>query len=144
MAQVPIPSLNSFINIRLNSAPKVEDPGAYEALLDIHSAIEILIRSIDMFVTQYKAVATKSASYSMVKEDGMILASASAAAVVITLPSAVGISGDIERVKAINTTFPVSVVPLGGQTIDTSAAAIGLVLYAVLTVKSDGANWWKI
>lgn len=140
MAQVPIPSLNSKTSLGLNSAPKVIDPILYEALLDIHNAIEKLTRNVD----QHRAIKQVSASYPIVQYDGMILASASAAAVIVTLPTAVGIKGYTYRVKAINTAFAVTVVPSGGQTIDTSAAGIGLALYAVLAVKSDGANWWKI
>lgn len=38
----PIPSLNSPIDIGLSATPKVTDPEFYKALLDIHTAIEIL------------------------------------------------------------------------------------------------------
>ena len=62
----------------------------------------------------------------------------------ITLPSASGISGRVYNIKAINIDNAVTVDQTGAETIDGSTDAITLDLMEVITVQSDGTNWWII
>lgn len=147
----PIPSLNSSLDLGLNSAPKVEDPILYEALSDIHNAIEKLVRQYDItdediiaFIVQYRAIKLVGANYSMLQTDGTVLVSALSAAVTVTLPTAVGVAGTIYTVKCINNTYDVVVVGSGGQTIDAISGGIEINLRDSITVKSDGTNWWIV
>jgi hypothetical protein len=155
----PIPSLNSIIDLRLDSTPKISDPVIYEALFEIHSAIEKLVRQYDgtnedilttltnilAFISQQKAIKTITTSYVVLSTDGTILVDASTSSITVTLPSALNLLGTVFNVKCIDNTNAVIVVGASGsETIDTFSTGIELDLYDSISVKSDGSDWWII
>jgi len=44
---IPGASVNSLVDIHLGNVPDVDDPKVYEALLNIHSAIDIILARIE-------------------------------------------------------------------------------------------------
>ena len=88
--------------------------------------------------TQTAATLTLDATHNTVLCDG------TSNTVTITLPTASGISGKIYNIKAINIDNAVTVDQTGAETIDGSTDAITLDLMEVITVQSDGTNWWII
>ena len=88
--------------------------------------------------TQTAATLTLDATHNTVLCDG------TSNTVTITLPTASGISGKIYNIKAINIDNAVTVDQTGAETIDDSTDAITLDLMEVITVQSDGTNWWII
>ena len=76
--------------------------------------------------------------------DCVILCDATSNTVTINLPTAVGITGKVYNIKAINVDNAVTVDADGTEEIDGSATAITLALMEVITIQSDGSNWWII
>jgi hypothetical protein len=70
----------------------------------------------------------------------VVLASGSES-MIISLPTAVGISGRIYHVKKNTSGSSVNVVASGSQTIDGSGSAVITSLYSSVMVVSDGTNW---
>lgn len=87
------------------------------------------------------AISTHTADYTVTSTDSIILANANAAAVNITLPSAVGIAGRQYTVKAIDVTGG-AVTVVG--TIDSAANYTLSLQWQYVTVVSDGSNWLVI
>lgn len=87
-------------------------------------------------------IATKTTGYPITGSDSVILADATTAALNVTLPTAVGISGRQYTIKRINggannVTFNTT----SSQTIDGVTTKVLNAQYASVTVVSDGANW---
>ena len=73
-----------------------------------------------------------------------ILCDGTSNTVTINLPTASGITGRIYVIKAINIDNAVTVSPNGSEEIDGSNSDITLALMEIITVQSDGSNWWII
>lgn len=74
--------------------------------------------------------------------DYTILGDAVGGAVVLNLPTAVGISGKIYNFKKVDATGnAVTVTPNGAETIDGAPNKALAVQWASVTLQSDGANW---
>ena len=74
--------------------------------------------------------------------DFMIAVDAVGGAVEITLPTAVGIAGQMYVIKKIDASaFVVTITPDGVETIDGDTPAIITAQWTALTLVSDGANW---
>lgn len=84
-------------------------------------------------------VTTRAATYTETATSGDQVALITGAAVVVTLPTAVG--------NAARFTFKLTVAGTmtlnasGGQTIDGGASAATSIQYTAITIVSDGANW---
>lgn len=86
-----------------------------------------------------------SASTTATFTDGTIRASASAAALTVTLPSAVGIENRRFTIKRTSTNaFNVVVAATNSQTIDGATSYVISTAMGAVTVESDGANWLVI
>ena len=151
MATVPI--LSSSIDIFLNNVPEVSDPELYQALLEIHSAIEAILAVISTGedevtpieeLERLKAIKVVNANYAMQNADGTVLVSSSLSDITISLPDASANLGVRYRVKVINDTFRSYVRALGLGTIDNETGAFELFLMESLEVQSDGNNWWIV
>jgi len=95
-------------------------------------------------VDSRKAVATYTANRTADATDNVMLVSAAAGAVTITLPTAVGITGTVYTVKRTDTTYAnaITIATTSSQTIDGVTTYTKLwVQYAYVQVISDGANW---
>jgi hypothetical protein len=74
--------------------------------------------------------------------DEIILANASSAPITITLPTAVGVTGQTYTIKRINSgSNAVTVGTTSSQTIDGITTYALSAQYKYVKVASDGANW---
>ena len=92
------------------------------------------------------SVVTKTANYTLLYTDFVVLADASGGAFTVTLPTAVGHSGQAFVVKKIDaTTTAVHLTTTGGQTIDGIPPVIDITTpRQALWMASDGANWFVL
>jgi len=91
------------------------------------------------------ALTTKTSNYTVTGDDFTILADATAAAITITLPTAVGIAGRIYSVKRISSgAHSVTVDTTSSQNIDGSTTYVLSGSLASVLLQSDGAQWWII
>jgi hypothetical protein len=87
-------------------------------------------------------VATKTAAYTLVDADDVILGDATASGFTITLPTAVGRTGAQFVIKRINTNANiVTIATTSSQTIDGATTYELITPHAGILVVSDGANW---
>lgn len=87
---------------------------------------------------------TKTANYTATAADHTIVVDATAGAVTITLPTAVGIKGRTYTIKKIDNANNVVIDGNGSQTIDGSTTKTLTTQYQTVTVQSDNANWFVI
>src|SRR4030067_1035165 len=91
------------------------------------------------------AVASITADYTATLNDDTILANATAGAVTVSLPTAVGNTGKKFVIKKIDSSAnTVTVDPNGSETIDGQATAGILAQDNAIICQSDGANWRNI
>lgn len=89
------------------------------------------------------AVATKAANYTVQLTDAVIIGDATTAAFTLTLPTAVGNTGQTYRIKKKDATVnAVLVQPIASETIDGTTQAIIAAQYDSLDAISDGSNWY--
>ena len=91
------------------------------------------------------AVQTKSANYTLVNTDYVILADTTSNNVTLTLPTAVGQSGRTFVLKKTSYNYSMIIATTSSQTIDgdlTQTVTAGS--KAAITVHSDGSNWYII
>lgn len=88
-------------------------------------------------------VSTKSANYTLVAADEMILADASGGAFTLTLPAAASHSGRRYVIKKIdsNLTNGVTIDGNGAETIDGATTKVLRTLNEAIVIVSDGTNW---
>jgi len=151
-------SYNSNTDLNLGSVPDIldtESPILYRALLDIHTALEILATSFDdvdtgftvdvtaleAYVAARTNVITVTADYSVTVLNGTILIDSTTGAVTVTLPTAVGISGTRYVVKHIVAGNLGGVSAFGAEEIDGETVDFELFPDESITLQSDGANW---
>lgn len=140
-------TLNESYDIYLNHHPIIDDMQVYEATDQVHTAIhkivEILGR-VDTTVQIIDAIRTITSDDWIEPTDNTILISGATQNVTAYLWPAAEVLGKEFTVKAIDISNPVYLSPYSGDTIDNSSTPISLTLNAVVKVKSDGANWWRI
>ena len=152
MAHAPTTSSDSFIDLNLGSVPDIEDAEVYQALLDIHYALEILSTSVSdtssgdvsallAYIAARTNITPIIADYLIASTDGTIKIDASAVQVTATLPTAVGITGTRYELKCIDATFGAFVATFGIEPIDDSSLDFRLYQWENLTVQSDGVGW---
>ena len=86
-------------------------------------------------------VVTKTVSYVATVTDGTILCDATAGAVTITIPTAVGNTGLALNIKKIDSSAN-AVILSSAELIDGSATKTTVVQYVNIAIQSDGANWY--
>lgn len=90
-------------------------------------------------------IATKSANYSIVTTDSVIIADASTAAFTITLPNAnIGKGTEFKIKKKDSSANVVTVATVSSQLIDGATTFNIGTQYASITIVSDGIQWWVI
>jgi hypothetical protein len=88
------------------------------------------------------STSTKTTTYSIVSTDYTLRADATVGAFTITLPTAVGIDGQVFVIKKIDATGnSVTIATTSSQTIDGNLTAIINSRYLSITVQSNGTNW---
>ncbi|HUP79325.1 MAG TPA: hypothetical protein VM260_12310, partial [Pirellula sp.] len=88
------------------------------------------------------AYSAKTAAYTLTKTDSVVSGDATAAAFSITLPTAVGVTGQIYIIKKIDSSVNVvTIATSSSQTIDGAATVFLSTQWQTTRVVSDGANW---
>ena len=88
------------------------------------------------------AVTTQTAAFTATTSNSTILCNATTAAFTVTLPTAVGNTGLMFRIKKIDASAnAVTVATTSAQTIDGAATRALSAQWASVAVQSDGANW---
>ena len=113
---------------KLTSATGVVTVGASGAGTLVHQGAQVFPCS------------TKTANYTMVKGDYVILADGSSAVVTITLPASPQ-NGHIVNIKCIDDTNAVSITTPSTETIDGLSTHTFNYQYESVTLVSDGSNW---
>lgn len=91
------------------------------------------------------AVVSKTAAYTATDSDDVILVDATAGAVTITLPTAVGRAGKRYTIKKIDSSAnAVTIDPNGTETIDRAATVVLGAQDAAAIIESDNANWFGL
>jgi len=85
---------------------------------------------------------TKTGPYTLLYTDQMVEVDAGGGPVTVTLPTAVGHSGQWFTIKKIDATVnAVTIATTGGQTIDGGATAVILMPQTALDLRSNNVNW---
>lgn len=87
-------------------------------------------------------VSAKTANYTALASDGVLLADATSAAFTITLPGAV--SGGMVRIKKTDGTANIVTVAAASGTIDGATTDTLTMQYQSRTYVSDGTNWFRV
>lgn len=88
-------------------------------------------------------VTTVTTTYTITSTDDLILADASGGAFTITLPTAVGIIGREYEIKKIDTSInAITIDADGSETIDRALTFDLELVDEVITIKTDGSNWF--
>jgi len=96
------------------------------------------------FVSIAPSTTAVSGSTTLSSTHSVVMASASGGAITVTLPTAVGISGKIYRIKmtsSSSSTNTVTVATTSAQTIDGATTQVLTLQYTDIPVISDGSNW---
>jgi len=90
-------------------------------------------------------VVEPTANYTMVDEDALIAADATAGNVTVTLLSAAGREGRLVEVKKTDASANLVIVdPAGSETIDGAATVSLSAQYSLCGLRSNGVNWHRI
>jgi len=89
----------------------------------------------------YESVVTKTTTATLVLTESTILADATGGSFTITLPTAVGNTGKVYKLKKTNASNAVTIDGNGAQTIDGYADIDMVALNDEITIISDGTNW---
>lgn len=92
-----------------------------------------------------RAVTSQTSAYTATTSVSTILCNATSAAFTVTLPTAVGATGQIYTIKKTDSSAnAVTVGTTSSQTIDGSTTYLLSTQYNFVVVTSDGANWMRI
>ena len=90
----------------------------------------------------YATIATKSANYTLTTTDFTVLGNAAGGAITLTLPTAVGVSGQIYTIKKTDSSANVvTIATTSAQTIDGQSSYSLSLQYAGVQVQSNNSNW---
>ncbi len=88
------------------------------------------------------AISTKTSNTNLTALDSVVLASAAASALVMTLPSAVGIDGRQYTIKKVDASKnKVTIQPTGTEKIDLDTLYVLTQQFEFVIIVSDGTNW---
>ncbi len=146
----PINTYDSNTDLSLGAVPQVDDPALYEALLDIHNAIETLLTGSDAADAVFTAYIAKqrnntivTADYTIVETDGTIEVDASAGDVTITAQPVAEFEGYRYNIKRIDLVpaNTVIIVGDGSELIDGRATGIKVSTKSSYTIKATLIGW---
>ncbi len=131
----PINTYDSQTNLSLGQIPDVEDEVLYKELLDIHNAIESLLKGSDNANAIFAAYIAKqrnitvvtSTPYSVTADDGLILVDLTTLDINVILPTGEEFSGysyEIKTFATAPTTKECLVTAVGAAPIDDDAGGI--------------------
>lgn len=144
------PSVNSPTDLRLSQVPDVEDSAAYDALLEIHNALYLLLGGSDAadsfmatFVTKARSTTLVTSDYTVLVTDGTVEVDASLGPVTITAHKAadgIGFRNEIKRIDKVPAN-KVTLVGDGAELIDGHVSGIRISTLSSYTIKSNGIGW---
>lgn len=149
----PSTQYDNVLDLSLPNVPReIADEAVYEALLEIHHALEILNTEATnnneggfaSYLTRELTVVSASASLLATNEARTVLIAATTADVTVTYPVASAVSGYPIDVKVIDNTYRAFVATTAPDTLDGDTEPFELFLHESLTTRSDGSNWWII
>ncbi len=126
---------------KTETAPVVDRPEMDEmTAADDAVRLEVLAKIGDIAL-----VVTVTSDYTATTDDDVILVDATSGSVTITLPSAVGISGEVYHVKKIDSTNNTVIIESeGSSTIDGETSEFIMVQWTSLQIVSNGTNWFIV
>lgn len=90
----------------------------------------------------YATITTKTANYTLTTTDFTVLGNAAGGAITLTLPTAVGVSGQIYTIKKSDSSANVvTIATTSAQTIDGQSSYSLSLQYAGVQVQSNNSNW---
>lgn len=90
-------------------------------------------------------ITTRTSAYTATTSDHTIICNATTAAFTVTLPTAVGNTGQMYSIKKIDASAnAITIATTSSQTIDGVTTRTLSTQYQGVTVQSDGANWFVI
>ena len=141
----PTNTYNSTIDLNLGHIPQIDDPAVYQALLDIHNALESLVTGVveEGLTKNRNVTVTTGPSYKVLVTDGLILTDTTVADVTVTLPgmttATTGYKYEIKQIAGTNETL---IVGDGTDPVDDDITGITIDLLEAISVKNDGVKWW--
>lgn len=147
----PTNTYESTTDLSLGQVPQVDDQELYQALLDIHNAIESLVKGsdegdsgADAYIAKQRSVTLPivAAAYAVLITDGTILLDGRFNNVTAFLGTAVGFSGYTYTFKCIDDTNSVFVdTAVLTETLEGETDPFELFEGEYIDVTSDGINW---
>lgn len=148
----PINTYGSTTDLSLGHLPLGADDNEelYRELLDIHNAIETLLKGSDNtdavfveFIAKQRSIRTETADYIITESDGTIELDGSSESVTASLPKASEIKGYTYSIKCIDDTFPcfARTVEVTETLEEEELAPFELFKGEYIDVISDGLNW---
>ena len=134
----------AFMPPRMTTAQKnsVASPTAGMVVYDTDMASLSVYNGTAWTTTNTMAVSTKTANYTGLYSDDVILGNATSGAITITLPTAVGNTGEVFHIKKIDSSVnAVTIATTSSQTIDGALTQPILTQYQNITVVSNGVGW---
>mgnify|MGYP000010468069 CR=1 FL=1 len=111
-------------------------------LKDYTRSIERALNDLSGTTAAISAAAVTAAA-TLGENDGFVLVSAAAGAVVLTLPAAAGAAGRVYTVKKIDASVNAVIIdPAGLETIDGATSKSITTQWASLTFQSNGTAWF--
>ena len=147
MTDLP-PTYNSTTSLNLGNIPQVDDPVLYREFLDIHDALENLLKGSDAadaifsaYIDKQRNVTLVSGDYTALATDSLILADITDSSITITLPTGTDFAGYRFEVKAIADSLPSTneclIVGDAGATIDDDIDGITIDALEAVPFKYD-------
>jgi len=149
----PTNTYNSSAKLALGNTPQgIDDPDLYEALLDLHNAIEGLATYTDdqanalaAYITKQRNNTEVSGDYTVAVTDGTIRVDASLGDVLITMHPVAGGPGFVYHIKRVDSvssnTVTVVEDPGSGELIDGHVGGILLRPLSNRMLKSHSSGW---
>lgn len=147
----PINTYNSPTDLNLGHVPEVADESLYNALLDIHNALEILLTSSDdgaasftAFVAKYRNFSNPvvTGDYTILVTDGLIRVDATAGDITITAHPVVEGLGYIYTIKRIDETANTVLAEGDGtELIDSHTGGVEVDPLDALKIKANSTGW---
>lgn len=91
-----------------------------------------------------KSITTKTSDYVLDSGDYTILLDGTSNTITATLPTAVDITGRIYNLKCIEDINQCDIATNSTETIDGDTVNFVLIKHEIITIQSDGSNWWII
>jgi len=148
MTLAPNNNYDSTTDLSMGKIPQVDDPELYRELLDIHNAIESLLKGSDnadavltAYIAKQRNVVRVTADYQITDLNGTVIMNAASNQVTTTLPVASLQEGYMYSIKCEDDTNKAFVTTQGADTLGDEVLPFELFSGEYINVVSDGTNW---